>query len=117
MTEEKRPRKLEAEEPRFTPSSYLLKKWAQEREDEEAVTNQSDPMNPRNWGKLIIDSYLDSWYNLNPGLYHLFHRDYKAVGIEMVSALRYERPGIFERIWEDLAEKEFEAWSPPRPKF
>ena len=119
MTEESEDRpgkRVRQKEDEFTPSPALLKKWAEEAAKEEEFQNTSDPMNPRNWGKLIVDNYLDSWYNSNPGLYNLFHRDYKGVGLEMVAALRYERPGIFERIWDNLAEIEIEDYHPPRPR-
>lgn len=102
------------ERPYISPS--LLKRWTIEREEAELVDVEQNPMNPRTWNPFIKDKFLDAWWILRPGLYEAYHKEYKADGYEMMSALSYEHPSLFERFWDELAVMEIEEWNPPRPR-
>ena len=96
----------------FRPSSRILAKWVEDREEEKAELSL---MNPRNWNPSIRDRFLDAWWFLRPGLYKQSHKEFKGVGYEMISDLKYYHPSIFERIWDEVATQELEEFHPPRP--
>lgn len=99
----------------YPPPPHILRRWAEVREEEMLEDIEQDPMNPRNWNPSIRDRFLDAWWILRPGMFKQYHNEYKSVGYEMIRALRYEHPGIFERVWDELATMEIEEWHPPRP--
>ena len=98
-------------------SSFMLKKWAEQREADDLVDIQQDIMNVNNWQAGVANDFLDTWWSTSPGSYNYYHKEYKGKGTLMISELRERSEGTFNFIWECMVENLIEELEPERPGF